>query len=182
MMRIPMIVLSSVGVVAAKVGGSCSQEEIALWQGNHDFAAAMEKYARRGMGRGSYVASHLVDRYRPHLSEECANCHGGVITCTSKSCWWPCMSSSISASCLLCSKTNCQKAYMDCIGTNDEQALPPKPTQEPSTTTTVPTTTIRPRRLDEATEPPVQTMTSTLPTLLPLDIELWETVDNSDEQ
>ena len=74
---------------------------------------------------------------------------------------------------------------MECVGTNDEQDLPPKPTGELGTTIP-PTTTMHVRRLDEstlsATETPVRTLTSTLPTLLPLDIELWETIEDPEEQ
>jgi len=183
-MRITLIVLIS-NTWGVDGGGKCTNEEIGLWRGNYEFAASMEKYAKRGIGRGSYVASHLVEEFRPNLSEQCASCHGQMITCMSKTCWWPCMSSSSAPNCLVCSRTNCQEAYMECVGTNDEQDLPPKPTGEPVTTIS-PTTTIHGRRLDESTlsttETPVRTLTSTLPTLLPLDIELWETIENPEEQ
>jgi len=131
------ISIALAGITIPYVSGSCSEEERQLWRNNIDFSKRMDSYARRALGNGDYVTTKLLEDYHPNLSLRCAACHGGTVSCGTKNCWIQCLFSSTALGCQECTRRECLASYMQCVGTETEDDLPPKP-QEGSTTTTTP--------------------------------------------
>jgi hypothetical protein len=184
-------------VLKPKRTGKCSESELAIWYKNLEFSAKMDTYARWNAGRGSIVAAKLMEDYP--LSPSCASCHGDAVSCGTRKCWMNCILSSTSESCIECSRRECLAAYMECVGVSDEALMPPNPRAEESTTTSAPkrirsTTTpigtstvtadVSERNLLQESSPdtvtPLPSVASTFSTYLPLDEEVWTSVDVED--
>ena len=156
------ITLITFGAIIKSTQAHCSEEERRLWRNNMEFSNRMDSYARRNLGNGDHVTTKLLRDYHPDLSLHCAACHGGTVSCGTKHCWAKCLFSSTAPGCQDCTRRECLASYMECIGTNTEDDLPPKPIESTSTTTTTPvplrtraarssTTTVAPTSSDAGT-------------------------------
>jgi hypothetical protein len=165
-------------LIEASYAGNCSVEEISLWKGTREFGDSIVRLAKRGLGKGSYVSYQLVQEYQPTLTRPCADCHGRFVTCISTVCCGNCLVPPFSAECLTCFNSKCGNDYMACVGVPVVEDLPIRTTLARDLESSSDQVT---RLLSEmetsSTGEPSESITSTLPTLLPLDIELWEIED-----
>jgi hypothetical protein len=156
-----------IGIAHANASGACAEHERALWRNNIDFSNRMDAYARRAFGNGADVTTKLVADYHPSLSLQCAACHGATVSCGTKHCLLPCLFSSTALGCQECTRRECLASYMECIGTDSEEDLPPKPVDERTTTSPAPRRT-RPVRTETT---PVPTNSVEVTTELPVTSE-----------
>jgi hypothetical protein len=106
--------LCSSWLVDAKEGACQNPPDHATWESKKSvFASDLETCGRECWGDSSCVTSCIVklDGY----SIPCANCFGGLVSCTKSNCMSKCLFGH-SVACIDCTKTTCTPKFSTCSG------------------------------------------------------------------
>ncbi|KAF4655120.1 hypothetical protein FOZ61_007758 [Perkinsus olseni] len=129
--------------------GQCSARDHDFWSSyGQTFSDFLTGCAKKEWGNAEKTTRCLLDDPMNKLSQPCASCFGDFQNCAKDECWYTCMWSSTSSSCLSCiDNSKCPGELATCSGYTAKE-LPPNPSTH---ITSLPTTTMAPTTSTTAT-------------------------------
>eukprot|EP00434_Breviolum_minutum_P005643 symbB.v1.2.004972.t3/scaffold288.1/size478366/2 len=95
---------------------SCLGSDLKVWNGGGRaaFLQEIDVCGQRCVGRAQCAAKCMAKR---GYSPACADCFGGLVSCTAAKCWMPCArGGDANAACRSCTKAKCRPAFKVCSG------------------------------------------------------------------
>ncbi|KAF4710017.1 hypothetical protein FOZ62_030562 [Perkinsus olseni] len=145
--------------------GQCSARDHDFWSSyGQTFSDFLTGCAKKEWGNAEKTTRCLLDDPMNKLSQPCASCFGDFQNCAKDECWYTCMWSSTSNSCLSCiDNSKCPGELATCSGYTAKE-LPPNPSTH---ITSLPTTTMAPTTSTTATTTSTTTVAPTTTSAAP---------------